>query len=43
MFDKFSDRHIGVTNPEDLKAMLAVIGVKSVDEPSHRSSLSLSA
>ena len=32
MFDKFSDRHIGVTNPEDLKAMLAVIGVKSVDE-----------
>ncbi len=33
MFDKFSDRHIGVTNPEDLKAMLAVIGVKSVDEP----------
>ena len=25
MFDKFSDRHIGVTNPEDLKA-------KSVDE-----------
>ena len=32
MFDKFSARHIGVTNPEDLKAMLAVIGVKSVDE-----------
>ena len=36
MFDKFSDRHIGVTNPEDLKAMLAVIGV-------NRSFLSLSA
>ena len=30
MFDKFSDRHIGVTNPEDLKAMLAVIGVPRV-------------
>lgn len=43
MFDKFSDRHIGVTNPEDLKAMLAVIGVKSVMSSSHRSFLSLSA
>ena len=32
MFDKFSDRHIGVTNPKDLKEMLDVIGVKSVDE-----------
>ncbi|MDE5707755.1 MAG: glycine dehydrogenase (aminomethyl-transferring), partial [Alistipes sp.] len=32
MFDKFSERHIGVTNPEDLKAMLSVIGVASVDE-----------
>lgn len=43
MFDKFSDRHIGVTNPEDLKAMLAVIGVKSVDELIARVILSLSA
>ena len=32
MFDKFSDRHIGVTNPKDLKEMLDVIGDKSVDE-----------
>ena len=32
MFDQFSSRHIGVTNPEELQAMLSVIGVKSVDE-----------
>ncbi|WP_295935801.1 aminomethyl-transferring glycine dehydrogenase [uncultured Alistipes sp.] len=32
MFDKFSGRHIGVNREEDLKAMLEVIGVKSVDE-----------
>ena len=32
MFDKFSERHIGVSNEKDLKAMLDVIGVKSVDE-----------
>ena len=32
MFDKFMDRHIGVTNPADLAEMLKVIGVKSVDE-----------
>ena len=32
MFDKFSGRHIGVTRPEDLKAMLDTIGVGSVDE-----------
>ena len=32
MFDKFMDRHIGVTNPADLAQMLKVIGVKSVDE-----------
>ena len=32
MFDKFSGRHIGVTHPEDLKAMLDTIGVGSVDE-----------
>ena len=31
MFDKFSGRHIGVTRPEDLKAMLDTIGVGSVD------------
>ncbi len=32
MFDKFYTRHIGVTNPTDLKAMLDVIGVGSVEE-----------
>ena len=32
MFDKFSERHIGVSNEKDLKAMLDVIGVKSTDE-----------
>ena len=32
MFDKFSERHIGVSNEKDLKAMLDVIGTKSVDE-----------
>ena len=32
MFDKFSERHIGVCNEKDLKAMLDVIGVKSTDE-----------
>ncbi len=32
MFDKFTDRHIGVTNPADLAEMLKVIGVKSTDE-----------
>ena len=32
MFDKFSGRHIGVTHPKDLKAMLDTIGVGSVDE-----------
>ncbi len=32
MFDQFSSRHIGVTNPDELNEMLAVIGVKSVDE-----------
>ena len=32
MFDKFSGRHIGVNNEKDLKAMLDVIGVGSVDE-----------
>ncbi len=32
MFDQFSSRHIGVTNPEELQEMLSVIGVKSVDE-----------
>ena len=30
--DKFSERHIGVGRGEDLRAMLATIGVKSVDE-----------
>lgn len=30
-FDKFADRHIGVTE-KDLKAMLETIGVRSVDE-----------
>lgn len=32
MFDKFSGRHIGVNNEKDLRAMLDVIGVGSVDE-----------
>ncbi|MEG0789241.1 MAG: aminomethyl-transferring glycine dehydrogenase [Alistipes sp.] len=32
MFDKFSQRHIGVSREGDLKSMLAVIGVKSVEE-----------
>ncbi len=32
MFDKFESRHIGVTNETELHEMLAVIGVKSVDE-----------
>ena len=32
MFDKFSERHIGVSNEKDLKAMLDTIGVGSVDE-----------
>ncbi|MEG2061936.1 MAG: glycine dehydrogenase (aminomethyl-transferring), partial [Alistipes sp.] len=32
MFDKFSERHIGVSNPADLKAMLEVIGVDSLKE-----------
>ena len=32
MFDKFMNRHIGVTNPDDLQQMLKVIGVESVEE-----------
>ena len=32
MFDKFSARHIGVSNEKELKAMLETIGVGSVDE-----------
>ena len=32
MLDKFMDRHIGVTNPNDLAEMLKVIGVESVEE-----------
>ena len=33
MFDKFADRHIGTSsNSKDLKEMLDVIGVKSVEE-----------
>ena len=32
MFDKFSERHIGVSNPAELQAMLDVIGVKTVEE-----------
>ena len=32
MLDKFMDRHIGVTNADDLGAMLEVIGVESVEE-----------
>ena len=29
MFDKFSERHIGVSNEKELKAMLETIGVTS--------------
>ena len=32
MFDKFSGRHVGVSNEKELKAMLETIGVGSVDE-----------
>ena len=32
MFDKFAERHIGVSNPTELSAMLDTIGVKSVEE-----------
>ena len=32
MFDKFYSRHIGVQNPDELKAMLEVIGVQTVEE-----------
>ena len=32
MFDKFMNRHIGVTNEQDLQEMLKVIGVESVEE-----------
>ena len=32
MFDKFMNRHIGVTNSNDLSEMLKVIGVESVEE-----------
>ncbi len=32
MFDQFSERHIGVCDPAELKAMLDVIGVGSVEE-----------
>ena len=32
MFDKFADRHIGVTDEKELDEMLRVIGVTSVDE-----------
>ena len=32
MFDKFSARHVGVSNPAEIEAMLDVIGVQSVDE-----------
>ncbi len=32
MFDKFMNRHIGVTNSGDLAEMLKVIGVESVEE-----------
>ena len=32
MFDKFSEHHIGVSNEKDLRAMLGVIGVNSVEE-----------
>ncbi|MDO4758467.1 MAG: aminomethyl-transferring glycine dehydrogenase [Rikenellaceae bacterium] len=32
MFDNFASRHIGVTKAEELQAMLATIGVESVEE-----------
>ena len=32
MFDKLSERHIGVSNPAELQTMLDVIGVKTVEE-----------
>ena len=32
MFDKFMNRHIGVTNEQDLQEMLKVIGLESVEE-----------
>ncbi len=32
MFDKFTERHVGVSNPAELKEMLDTIGVGSVDE-----------
>ena len=32
MFDKFADRHIGTTDPQQLRQMLDTIGVGSVDE-----------
>ena len=32
MFDKFQNRHIGVSNSNDLNEMLKVIGVESVEE-----------
>ncbi len=32
MFDKFAERHIGVSNPTELGVMLETIGVKSVEE-----------
>lgn len=32
MFDKFSERHIGVTREKELHEMLGVIGVKSTEE-----------
>ena len=32
MFDNFTSRHIGTTNPDELQQMLATIGVQSVDE-----------
>ena len=32
MFDQFSERHIGVSNPAELQKMLDVIGVRSIDE-----------
>ncbi len=32
MFDNFTDRHVGVSNPAELKAMLDTIGVGSVEE-----------
>ena len=32
MFDKFMNRHIGVTNEQDLQEMLKVIGVEPVGE-----------